>query len=358
MSPDHLWWSDTEVRRSPETYTKCPECGWGGRTDARAVREGRTEATPRAVSTHRGRVHHIKTPSVVEYRGEYVRTRDFGYGHRLLVAAPADSDGARSLSSRDARLIAWLQGDGHLSTAYGQAGVELVCNDCQQRAFATLNGYRVHRAKVHGEPGLGSAGAAVPVGWDGVIYQSKPKMMRELRKLLVDVPHTEDVRVPRSPQQMPQHVFRLRRSFVTQLIRACPDVVNDPQAFVLSLSTSQCKAWLDAMIDAEGHRMPGRKPGWAEFIRIAQVDGPLQDAIKLAVYLQGHRPTYSPNTAASRGFKPAGTVGMAGPHIAPSMFDAAQLLPVQPAWSVHTNLGTWSARVRGQIFLTGSATTD
>src|SRR6478672_874107 len=71
-----------------------------------------------------------------------------------------------------------------------------------------------------------------------------------------------------------------------------------PEAFVLALSPDQWAAWLDSMIDAEGRRQPvvlaegGRRHGASgEFVRIAQVDGPLQDAIKLAVYLEGYRPT-------------------------------------------------------------------
>jgi hypothetical protein len=125
---------------------------------------------------------------------------------------------------------------------------------------------------------------------------------------------------------------------------------------VLALSPDQRAAWLDSMIDAEGHRMPGKKLGHREFVRIAQVNGPLQDAIKLAVYLEGWRPTFSANSAERNGYQPAGVVGMAGPHVAPSMFGPHEVLDRQPVWCVKTDLETWTARQDGQVFLTGNST--
>jgi hypothetical protein len=108
------------------------------------------------------------------------------------------------------------------------------------------------------------------------------------------------------------------------------------------------------MIDAEGHRMPGKREGHSEFVRIVQVDGPLQNAIRLAVYLEGWRPTFSANSSERNGFQPAGAVGLAKPHVSPSMFQRPQELPLQTVWCVKTGLETWTAELDGQIFLTGN----
>jgi hypothetical protein len=67
-----------------------------------------------------------------------------------------------------------------------------------------------------------------------------------------------------------------------------------PEAFVLALSADQRAAWLDVMIDAEGNRQAGKKSEHSEFVRVTQADGQTQDAIKLAVYLEGYRPTLLP----------------------------------------------------------------
>ena len=127
-----------------------------------------------------------------------------------------------------------------------------------------------------------------------------------------------------------------------------------PEAFVLALSPDQRAAWLDSMIDAEGNRQVHEKGG--EFVRIAQVDGPMQDAIKLAVFLEGYRPTYARLTRHSDRHQPAGSVGMARPHVVPSMFNPHEVLERQPVWCVTTELGTWTTRGGDVLpFLTGNS---
>lgn len=303
VTPNHRWWSDTAVERSTETLTVCPECGWTGRPGI--------PVTPRSVSTHRGRLHGVREPAVAQHRGEFVLTDQLKSHHRVRLAAIADTDGIVGLSLEDVRIIAWLQGDGTLQPARDRAGY-----------------------------------------WDGTIWQSKPPMVVKLRSLLVGIKHTESVR-QRAGNVLPAYAFRLRRAYVTDLIKRAELDRRGPESFVLALSPDQRAAWLDAMIDAEGHRQKG-KPHWKEFVRIAQVNGPLQDAIRLAVFLEGYRPTFSANSAERNGYKPAGSVGMAGPHVAPSMFRAPRVLERQPVWCVKTDLETWTAQLDGQVFLTGN----
>lgn len=295
VTPNHRWFSDTEVTRKPEHLTVCPECGY--------------ESNPRGVSTHRGRMHGVNGSATTEYVGEFVRTYDLSSHHRIRLAAQADTDGIPTLSLDEVRIIAWLQGDGTVRPA--------------------LEG-----------------------GFDGAIYQSKPQHVATLRALLSGVPHTESTR-QRNPEYLPAVTFALRRSFVSDLWKRAEIEDIGPEAFVLSLSPEQRSAWLGAMIDAEGNRqIAGRQT--KEHVRITQVDGELQDAITLAVYLEGYRPSFSAFTRYEDRHQPAGNVGMCAPHVVPSQFQEPVDLPPETVWCVKTDLETWTMRQDGQVMLTGN----
>jgi hypothetical protein len=355
VTPGHRWWSDTLVRVQPAEQT-CPECGWvpgTGRNPALGV----VTRIGRSVQVHRNKIHGVAPASSGRntLRGEFVRTADLRSGHRIRLAAPANTDGIPGLSLEDVRMIAWLQGDGHIARVMAKPEI---CPECGWLPGTKRKPYRgpvrqlanavaVHRAKKHS---LGKhVTAGEPAGWDGSIYQSKPAQVVKLQALLAGIDHTQSVR-QRDGNTMPAHQFRLRRDYVTDLMKRSRLMEMGPEAFVLALSPDQRAAWLDSMIDAEGHRQPvelagsGKRRGASgEFVRVAQVDGALQDAIKLAVYLEGYRPTFSPLSAKSRGYKPSGHVGMARPHIAPSMFAPHEVLERQPVWCVTTELGTCTA---------------
>jgi hypothetical protein len=357
VTPNHRWWSDTRFTRKPETLAVCPECGWTGRTD----RGGRDiTPTPRSISTHRGRVHGVQAQQSTSYRGEFATTDALKSDHRIRLAAPADTDGIPGLSLDEVRIIAWLQGDGTVSPVLAKP---VICPECgwlpgtgrkphQGPLTQEATSVAVHRAKKHGMGKDRTHG--VLAGYDGTIWQSKPAQIVKLRVLLAIIEHTESVR-QRPGNTQPAHAFRLRRAYVTELVKRSRLMETGAEAFVLMLSPDQRAAWLDAMIDAEGHRMPGKKAAHREFVRIAQVNGPLQDAIKLAVFLEGYRPTFSANSAERNGYKPAGVVGMAQSHVVPVMFNEPKVLGRQEVWCVKTRLETWTARQDGQVFLTGAA---
>jgi hypothetical protein len=352
VTPNHRWWSDTLTRVQPAHET-CPKCGWAPRGQ---------KMPARGVQVHRNKIHGIAAARGPRdhLRGEFVRTDGMHDGHRIRLAAPADTEGIPGLSLEDVRVIAWLQGDGHLEPVLAKPAV---CPECGwlpgtgRKPFRGAvsqpgNSVAVHRAKKHGLGKRQTRGEFA--GYDGSIYQSKPAMVSKIRALLAHVEHTESVR-RRGGNTQPAHQFRLRRAYVTDLMKRSEVLDMGPEAFVLALSPDQHAAWLDSMIDAEGHRQPGKKPGHREFVRIAQVNGPLQDAVKLAVYLEGWRPTFSASSAERNGYQPAGLVGMAGPHVAPSMFSPHEVLERQPVWCAKTDLGTWTAEQDGQVFLTGDS---
>lgn len=347
------WWSET-ARKVTTGTASCPECGWKPRG---------AKFPKRGVQVHRAKIHGApRSDSHTVIRGEYVRTDEFGWGNRLRLAAPAITDGLPGLTVTDARVLAWLQGDGHMAPVKTKP---TVCPECGWLPGSTRRPHRgpvrqlatsvaVHRAKAH-DVGRHDTIGAHSGSYDGAIYQSKPLLVAKISRLLADIPHGLSMR-ERGGNTLPAYTFRLRRSYVTALVERSGIETVGPEKLVISMSSGQRSAWLDSIIDAEGHYLKAEKDEWSDYVRIAQTNGPLQEAIKLAAYLEGYRPTYSSNSAERNGFKPAGTIGLAKPYVAPSTFQEPMPLGVQPVWAPETELGTWTAGLDGQVFLVGSAT--
>jgi hypothetical protein len=171
-------------------------------------------------------------------------------------------------------------------------------------------------------------------------------MVVKLRNLLSDVPHTEHTR-QRDPNHLEEHNFKLRRALVTDMFKRARLPELTPEEFVLLLSPDQRLGWLSAMIDAEGSVADG-------FTRVSQNDGPVSDAIKLAVYLEGWRPTRA--SVQVRDDKVNAMIGMARPRTMPSLFQKTEVLGKQPVWCVSTELGSWTMQqADGSIMLTGNS---
>ncbi|WP_189594773.1 hypothetical protein [Streptomyces massasporeus] len=352
VTPTVQWWSETAYKKTTGSTT-CPECGWKPRG---------AKFPERGVQVHRAKIHGLPPNEAhTMFRGEFVRVDSFKSGNRLRLAAPAVTGGMTQLTVTEVQLLAWLQGDGHIAPAKTKP---TVCPECgwlpgnnrkphRGPVLQLATSVAVHRAKAHniGRDKSTSAHAGM---YDGAIYQSKPLMVKKISHLLKDVPHAISVR-DRGGNILPAYTFRLRRSYVTSLVERSGVMVDGPEKLVLSMSSRQRAAWLEAVIDAEGHHLKAEKADWQDYIRIAQVDGPMQEAIKLAAYLEGYRPTYSANSAERNGFKPAGTVGLAKPFVVPSTFNEPKSLGEQPVWAPITELGTWTAGLDGQVFLIGSS---
>jgi hypothetical protein len=213
VTPNHRWWSDTETQITAGQAT-CPECGW--------VPRG-AKFPARGVQVHRNKIHGVP-PGLPEhrFRGEFIRTDQMHGGHRLRLAAPADTEGVPGLSLEDVRVIAWLQGDGHMSPVLAKPEI---CPECgwqpgserhNRNPRQPANSVAVHRAKQHGMGKHQTRGELA--GYDGSIYQSKPAMIMKLRTLLAGIEHAESIR-HRGGNTQPAHQFRLRRAYVTDLIK-------------------------------------------------------------------------------------------------------------------------------------------
>lgn len=292
VTPEHRWVTEVD-RDMVDAAVVCPTCGpgWPPR---------------RGMETHLGKAHGIRQARWRVVDSGFSRTSEMRREY-LRVAAVADTPTTLPITDAEAAIIGWLHGDGVLRQ-----------DDATGR-------------------------------WDGALYQSKPAGVESIRGLLAEVPHAESLRKPRPSDSWPALVWRLRRAWMTDLVRRARLDALSPEEFVALLSTSQRCAWLGAMVEAEGHACDG-------FISIAQVDGPMQDAITLAVYLEGHRPTFSAMPAAARGFQPSGHVGMARPRVAASMLAEPEVLERQPVWCVETDLGSWTMRQGRRVSLTGNST--
>lgn len=308
VTPDHRWWSDTLLTGEVNGPAVCPECGFKPIGQKRPATD---EQAGRSVQVHRNKMHKVASRPGVrrdKLAGEFVRTEDFSSRHRLRVAAPAATEGIAALTCDEVRLIAWAIGDGN----------------------------------IHGRP--------EDSDFRVTIYQSKPRYVAVIQALLADVPHGVHVR-QRAPHHFPAYSFGLRKAWAVDLFKRSRLFDLGHEGFVLALDAAQRAAYLDAMYQAEGHERDG-------FRRYAQNDGPVQDAIRLAVYLDGRRPTFARFTRTSERHKPGGHVGAARPHVAPSMFAEPEVLDRQPVWCVVTDLGTWTMRQHGTPILTGNSTYD
>lgn len=147
-------------------------------------------------------------------------------------------------------------------------------------------------------------------------------------------------------EQRRDREWRLSAPYSRGLIERAGHPKHDCVRQVIAMSDSQRRAWLDALFLAEGHIEYGNRT-WSQNI------GGLAEAIKLAVYLEGQKPTwyerhdsrYGTTCLAIRGVNPTPHVGHPG-----FFYDDAGEAEV---WCVTTELGTWTADQNGHIHLTG-----
>lgn len=317
------WKRHDEVQPGDETIGYNPETGRNEWT--RVKRVVHYDNAP-IVHMRNGRVAYRSTPNhrwLTEQRRalgteRMVETQDLNVGHRLIVAAPAAIPAELDITTAEAALIGWLLSDGTLRM-----------------------------------PGL-------PDGLDGRepvghLYQSKPHMIPVIEALLDeavgDYGHTE--REPRGKATLPAHTWRLRASDVRSLV-ARARLEDGLERFVTRLSMEQRTAFLTAVKQAEGTPV---MYGGVELWRIPQLDGPKQDAFIMAAYLDGHKPLVNSVDTSRSEFtaRPLSQVMLASPTVGVQSLTFETDPDLYDVWCVETELGTWTARDLGQVFLTGNS---
>lgn len=234
----------------------------------------------------------------------FVETRDVRSRDRLLLSAPADTPAGLDISVREAAILGWIAGDGHVEN-------------------------RRHRPTMS-------------------IAQSKPHLVDKLRRLLDGVPHA--LYVDDRGGCGPRHQFRLDHDYAQDLLARAGNPKAAAVTQVLAMSTAHRTAWLEAISDAEGTRIA------ASQVAIYQAPGSVLDAITVAVYLSGRRPRvlHSNRSMAPESWQPEAAV-RANTPVVTGGFLTKEAAGRADVWCVTTELGTWTAREDEHVFLTGNS---
>jgi hypothetical protein len=119
------------------------------------------------------------------------------------------------------------------------------------------------------------------------------------------------------------------------------DKKKDIVKFVLSLNTDQLENFMEGMYRSEGTETEYEK-------RISQNCGEIADSIEIGIYLLGYKP--------SRRNVFDNHVGIA--YIRPRINTHKLTIcdpRIEAAWCVSTKLGTWTAKNKNSLFLTGNS---
>jgi DNA polymerase I-like protein with 3'-5' exonuclease and polymerase domains len=271
-----------------------------------------TVCTPdhRWVMQHRSTDDAFTEPYIASLRDAWRSTA------ALVLAGYADEAGTSSVTPGEAAMIAWLSTDGHIAW---------------QRPRSSPN---------------------------ACVFQSDRKFTAELRELLKSENAYVSERIASSGGD--NRSFYVSAPYVQALWDKAQLFDQSMSAVVLSLNPAARKAWLDAVYMADGeyrdkHYRPYYLPGGT----IAAYPGAMQDAIALAVYLEGYRPQVSSGKTVTGSFgKPV--ISGAGVRIAVRRITGQkQNKPVDAGygdvWCPTTGSGTWTARdASGNIFVTGN----
>ena len=306
VTANHTWVSAPRVavlKKADAATATCPDCSW-----PTGVRQ-RGKTTLGGLRIHRAKMHNVRTTASQYALGDFrlVQTRDVNTRDRLVLAAVADTGAGLPVSDTEAAILGWIAGDGHIER--------------------------------------GRRGASMSIA------QSKPDMVIKLKALLAtsDVATYVDERLTRTGKVAigPRHVFRFKPQYRRDMLAKVGHPKDDAVQIVLGMSASQRRAWLDAFIDAEGHRD-------GKYVSISQTYGSVLEAAHLAAYLCGYRPRLVDNKITNPDWSPSAHISLGRPVVSGS-FLKHEDAGVGDVWCVTTELGTWTAEQDGQIFLTGNS---
>ena len=305
VTPGHRWWSERRTTTPVEAMTACPVCG---------VTEGKrgTFNSTRAVQSHAAKAHGLlRLPRPYARVSEFVRTDGITKAHRLRVAARLGDDGRGNdrITDDEAALLGWIVGDGTIN-----------------HAARTVNVW---------------------------IFQAKPRYVNLIDALLADFPHSRYVRDRNPGKHLPSVAWRLRSGYARGLLERSELLDRPAEDFVLSLSAKQRERWLEAVWQAEGWTVASGPDG--EVRRISQNAGPWADAMTLAVFLEGNRPTRHLAKRVQPQHSDNWIITFGRPWIGGTVIRRRDMAH-QPVWCVETGLGTWTMEQDGVPMITGNST--
>jgi hypothetical protein len=360
-TPNHRWLMETVVRRREGAFTElqCPDCGATGSSRG-------PFRSPRAVQVHRGKEH--KEPVTVHKRGvgtyeqvtstALVKLEDKAPGQRIVLARLANLGDELPVSVREAALLGWIAGDGCVmaSKPVWRKAPPAPPVNWQERTQDAPFGLRrdgTPRKGAGGRPYEDPDRTRVPgtSGLSVTVSQAKAEHFAAIEEALAGIPGVGRYAQDRcghsngpgfGTTQLVTRTWHLPAAYARDLLARAGNPKTDAVSQVLRMSAAQREAWLGAMIAAEGHREPSKTV-------IYQNDGPVADAIELAVYLSGNRP-------ARRKSHGGWGIGITSPYIGgPSRVMFVKDAGTAPVWCCTTQLGSWTARLDGHVFLTGNS---
>lgn len=224
--------------------------------------------------------------------------------HQLVLSAPLHLPGTCSLSEDECAILGWFASDGTLFPS-GEAVAKSPCG--------------------YGAKFQASIGQSL----------KKPDCVAKIRHLLQAIPHTE---APQSGNE-DMRIWTFGTAWFRDLwFRS--GLEYGWVKFVNSLGSLQRKAFLNAFWMGDGCFNGNQKV-------ITQNPGEISDAVKLAVFYEGHRPSISGSSD-----KKCKTIRFAKSYISWNI--QKQSLGSAPVWCPKTRTGTWVARQNGEIFITGN----
>jgi hypothetical protein len=266
---------------------------------------------------------------------ELTRTSDLTSRHSIRLAAASDTGDGPVISIDEAELLGWVMGDGSVSW--------LKSRTPESTHWRTTAGCTSVQIKL-------------------VQGTAKPEHVARIDELTRPLLASRQEYAARKPGGADTTMVRwlLPRPYSRELLKRSGYDHTDPVAFVLSLNAEQRKAFLRGVFGAEGYQVPdgtvNGRPARGHQI-YSQADGPQQDAIVLALYLDGYRPSMHRWSDASRrglGSRDGANIGQTKPFVSAARTrreDAGH----GSVWCPTTGLGTWTARQGAQVFLTGNS---
>jgi len=245
----------------------------------------------------------------------------------LLLAKEHHAEAGLPVTLEEAALLGWIAGDGwevkaRVIKATGRNAYCPHCGRGRKNKFRPMT-YHVSQTK---EENWGAIEAAMD--GHGVVCRTRERAVRgEARR---------------------DREWRLSAPYAHDLTERAGNPKTDCLDMVLHMSSDQRKAWLNAVFLAEGSANDHGSRS------ISQNDGPLLEAVKVAIYLEGYRPSINRRKEADRQHE--ARVAFIKPMLMvrnPGFFyeDAGE----QEVWCVTTGLGSFTAEQNGHIHLTANS---
>jgi hypothetical protein len=323
------WLKHDEVQVGDETVGYNPETGYSEWTKItavlhpgvhRVVRYGNSRVQFTTTPYHRWLMGDFRYPGIVK---GFTEIQDRAERDVLLLSKEHRAEDGLPITLEEAALLGWIAGDGWERKAYPKYGTG--------RRGGSPATFHIGQTKQENWPDIERALAG-----HGSIVRTRERTVHGEQRL--------------------DREWRLSAPYVRDLVERAGNPKTDHRAMILGMSSAQRKAWLNAMFLAEGSTDAGRAGRVGDGHRsISQNDGALAETVRLAIYLEGYRPSVY-----KRADKRYGTenliIGFVKPTLMvrnPGFFyeEAGE----QEVWCVTTELGSFTAEQNGHIHLTGNS---